>query len=177
MAGRPLGPRRNERSRPGTHSGLGETTRRSRGTAFCAAVTTADRPRQSRRRRGCVSDGREPGRRGTTLMPLGHTLRPPPGFPPRAKIRYGSFYFQIKTFDRDREVVRGKISARWSVGNSRGGYTQMFDKINSSEIVRSTSSCTIHVFNEEDSNSIIRKTVQRTNILLLLLYLLKKGDA
>ena len=84
----------------------------------------------------------------------------------RAKIRYGSFYFQIKTFDRDREVVRGKISARWSVGNSRGGYTQMFDKINSSEIVRSTSSCTIHVFNEEDSNSIIRKTVQRTHIRL-----------
>ena len=62
----------------------------------------------------------------------------------RAKIRYGSFHFQIQTFDRD----------------------QMFSKSNSSEIVHSTSSCTRNVFNEEDSNSIIRKTVQRTNIRL-----------
>ena len=62
----------------------------------------------------------------------------------RAKIRYGSFHFQSKAFDRD----------------------QMFYKSNSSEIVLSTSSCTINVFNEEDSNSIIRKTVQRTNIRL-----------
>ena len=83
------------RSRPATTRGVGETNGRgraptrasakrqggSRGTAFCIAVTTADRPRQSRRRHSCVSDGRDPGRRGTTLMPLGHTLRPPPGFP------------------------------------------------------------------------------------------------
>ena len=62
----------------------------------------------------------------------------------RAKIRYGSLHFQSKAFDRD----------------------QMFYKSNSSEIVLSTSSCTISVFNEEDSNSIIRKTVQRTNIRL-----------
>ena len=83
------------RSRPATTRGVGETNGRgraptrasakrqggSRGAAFCVAVTTADRPRQSRRRHSCVSDGRDPGRRGTTLMPLGHTLRPPPGFP------------------------------------------------------------------------------------------------
>ena len=87
------------RSWPGGRSALGETNGRgraptrasakrqggSRGTAFCAAVTTADRPRQSRRRTSCVSDGRDPGRRGTTLAPLGNTLLPPL-VSPRAKI-------------------------------------------------------------------------------------------
>jgi hypothetical protein len=38
-----------------------------------------------------VSGGREPGRRGTTLAPLGNTLLPAPGFHPRAKIATGRY--------------------------------------------------------------------------------------
>ena len=48
----------------------------------------------------------------------------------------------------------------------------IFFASNFSETAWTTSTCSFDVFSEEDSNSIIRKTVHRTNILLLLLLLL-----